>query len=242
VPNPADAGAGGLGSLEPQGSLYHPAFGQTLSYRLDRVSDDPDTQVAQVTGMMANLVRLDAHDPYVLADAQAALSDPEAHGDPLEAAFRWVKARMTFVRDEETAEPIQAAMPVSAGEIVEVLIRPRDMSDALRGQHGQGDCDDFTIYGAALLRALGIPVNFVTIAADKRDPSVYSHVYLAAYPAGRGRVAMDLSHGPRVGWESPVAYRRREWLIDGPYHGPIAGAAWLGVMALAAAVAAGKVH
>lgn len=238
MPNPA--GAGGLGSLEPQGSLYHPAFGQTLSYRLDRVSDDPDTQVAQVVGMMANLVSQDARDPYVTADAQAALSDPGANGDPLEAVWRWVKARMTFVRDEETAAPIQAAIPASAGDIVEVLIRPHDMSDALRDQHGQGDCDDFTIYGAALLRALGEPVNFVTIAADKRDPAVYSHVYLAAYPAGRGRIAMDLSHGPRVGWESPVAYRRREWLIDGPYHGLMAGAVWVGAMALAVAVITGK--
>jgi transglutaminase-like putative cysteine protease len=206
---------------------------------MDRVSDDPDTQVEQVIGMMANLVRADAGDPNVVSDAHRALADPAANGDPLEAVFHWVTARMQFVKDEETAAPLQ---PYYAEDIVEVLIRPRDMSDALRGQVGQGDCDDFTIYGAALLRALNVPVDFVTIAADSRDPNAYSHVYLAAYPAGRGRVALDLSHGPFVGWESRTAYRKREWALDGPFHGPLASAVWLGTMALAVMALTGKVN
>ena len=35
------------GSTAAQGALYHPAFGEVLRYRVDRVSDDPETQTAR---------------------------------------------------------------------------------------------------------------------------------------------------------------------------------------------------
>ena len=225
-----------LGSLEPQGRLFHPAFGETLSYRLDRVVDDPDEQVAQVVQMMARLVREDTPDPRVQADAaQAAQS--VAGCDPIEGVFQWVRSRMQFVQDEQTAAPIQ---PLYKEDIVEVLVRPRDMVDAKRAQ---GDCDDYVMYGAALLRALGVPVNFVTVAADPAGPAQYTHVYLAAYPRGRGRVPMDISHGPAPGWDAPNVFgKRKEWLVDGPYHGPVAAVIGLGLMALSMAIVAGKVN
>ena len=202
---------------------------------MDRVSDDPETQTAQVIGKMARLVRDDTADPDVQADAQAA-ADSLAGRDPLEAVFHWVKSRMTFVRDEQTAAPLQ---PLYVEDIVEVLVRPRDMVDAKRAQ---GDCDDYVMYGAALLRALGVPVNFVTVAADPANPDAYSHVYLAAYPKGEGRVPLDISHGPGPGWETPQVYKRKEWLIDGAYHGIVANAAGIGALILAGLILAGKVN
>ena len=68
------------------------------------------------------------------------------------------------------------------------------------------------MYCAALLKALDIDCCFATVSADPANPSVFSHVYVAAYWRGK-RVAMDCSHGPYAGWENPTSYRLQEWPI-----------------------------
>jgi hypothetical protein len=192
----------------PTGSLTHPSMGP-VNYRLDMVSDEPDAQVAEVIGLMRT---------YALADAQAPVIQETlrqiilADGDPITGIFRHVQGRMAFVSDEETAAPLQ---PACDHPIVEVLVRPVDIATPQGVQHG--DCDDYTMYGAALLLAARIPCSFVTVAADPNAPDIFSHVYLAAYPttgpyAGQ-RVPLDLSHGPRVGWETEHQYRRQEWPV-----------------------------
>lgn len=203
-------------------SIYHPGFGETLRYRVDRVSDDPDTQVAQVIGVMADYVRADSHSPEIQADVRSIrLTGASGGQDPIQDTFDWVKSRMQFVRDEDTAAPIEQswsgtpqAVEITGEPVVEVLIRPRDMAVAKRAQ---GDCDDYVQYGFCLLRAQGIPVNFCTVAADLRQPDVYSHVYGACYPGGV-RVPVDFSHGPYPGWEyvDPARPQRKwkEWAVD----------------------------
>jgi transglutaminase-like putative cysteine protease len=111
---------------------------------------------------------------------------------------------MSFVEDSDIAAPID----IGGADAVEVLVRPRDLS---RG-NDIGDCDDYTGWTAALLEANGIPCTFCTVAADARDPARYSHIYVVAYLNGV-RVPMDCSHGQYPGWESPVAYRKREWPV-----------------------------
>jgi hypothetical protein len=72
------------------------------------------------------------------------------------------------------------------------------------------------MYAAALLVAAGVSASFVTVAADEADPGRYSHVYVAAYPKGGGRVPLDASHGEYPGWEVESRYgRRREWPVTG---------------------------
>ena len=216
------AGAYETVSEQPQGSIYHPGFGETLHYRADVVSDDPDTQVAQTIGMMSRLVREDTGTPEIQADARAIRTG--GSGDLVADTFQWVRSRMSFVRDESTAYPLQQ---YTSNPIVEVLIRPRDMSVARRAQ---GDCDDFTDYGAALLRANGVKVNLVTVA---QYDHTFSHVYVAAYPGGK-RLPVDFSHGPQPGWEYENPSRFKEWELDVP-----TGSGLGGLAVLAALIAAG---
>jgi len=209
------------------GTLYHPGFGQQLHYRIDVVSDDPDTQCAQVLALMASYVRTDTASPEIRMDA-AFLRDANMGADPVAGVFNWVRSRMHFVRDEDTGRPV-ASLVGSNEDVAEVLIRPRDMSVASRAQ---GDCDDYVMYGAALLRASGIKINFCTVAADPQLPRNWSHVYCVAYPGGQ-RTPVDFSHGPYVGWEvTEGVYRRREWSVDVP----VSTESSINVLALVAAV------
>ncbi len=82
------------------------------------------------------------------------------------------------------------------------------------GAKHKEDCDGFTSYLAALLIALGVPCSFATVAAHKEDPSIYSHVYVVAYPNGQ-RVPLDSSHGEYPGWEAPNEFNKfREWPVN----------------------------
>lgn len=188
---------------------------------IDVVPDDPDTQVSQVIGMMRRYVQEDYNTPEIMRAAASA----RLTGDPLYDTFRSVKEHMRFVNDETTVQPVQA---VTQLPVVEALTRPRDMA---RLQHKRGDCDDFVMYGAALLSAQEVPVSFVTVAADPHAPSTWSHVYLAAYP-DRGpyqgqRIPLDISHGPYIGWETGQVFKRAEWPVAAKLQ--LAGMALFGV-------------
>ena len=193
--------------------ISHPGWSET-SYTATAVSDDPDQQVEEVIGMMRGYVEQDYRAPEVAEQAHQAMA--RAGGaDPVEAVFHHIKGQLSFLRDETAALPMQPNHDIP---IVEVLIRPIDMATmCASGQcRRAGDCDDYTMYAAALLMNLGVDVSFITLAADAADPTRYSHVYLAAYPDGRGgrRVAVDVSHGPYAGWEAPDQWgKRREWPV-----------------------------
>ncbi len=197
---------GGL-SGDPQGSMYHPAFDADVRYTTQELSDDPDTQVAQTCSLMAQYVREDAHSPEIFTDCVSASNA----ADPATVAadcWAFVRSRIRFVNDDVTAGPFAGMFK---HPIVETLCRPRDMSTR-QGQR-TGDCDDFSMYLAALLTANKIPCKFCTVAADSADPSRYSHVYVVAYPNGQ-RLPLDASHGQYPGWEVENKYGKRcEWNI-----------------------------
>jgi hypothetical protein len=195
----------------PYGVIDHPALGR-VRYTLQEVSEDPDSQVESTISLMRQYANEDASQPLIQVDAGKAWKSEDPLRDTWEYLARHANGDMAFVSDEATAEPLGSWRPV-----VETLIRPVDQV-VLRQR--QGDCDDFSMLGAAHLLARGVPCAYVTVAADAQDPLVYSHVYLAAYPSdSRGyghRVAMDLSHGPELGWEVSNKYnKRREWPLDG---------------------------
>lgn len=197
---------------------------ETLNLDARVVGDNPDEQVADTISLMSKYVREDAMSPEVLAAASEAAPPGE---DPLDGVFHYVKNLIRFQADETTAAPLQsrlAKLGLGNYPVVEVLIRPQDMLTwrADTG-HGQvGDCDDFVMLTAALLLAKGINASFVTVAADPREPHQYSHVYVAAYPTGGERVALDTSHGEYVGWEvEDQVTRRTEWPINAGYRGLI---------------------
>ncbi len=206
--------------------LNHPGFGGSVRYQAVAVSDDADEQVAQTIDLMRQYVIEDSRSLAIQAEARAALAVyPDA--SPEDAVFRWVRSRVAFATDEHTAAPFGNHPDIP---VVEVLIRPVDLSAMCSdgGCRRAGDCDDFSMYGAALLLALGREVSFVTVAADPVAPDRFSHVYLASY-TDAGRVPLDISHGPGAGWETSNATRREEWPVGD-------GGSWL--VALLAASAA----
>lgn len=195
------------------GTIHHPAFGGLpLRYSFSALPDDPDSQVATTIGMMGRYARQDAFTPAIQADARQAMA--ECPGcSPEEAVFRFVRKRVSFREDEDNARPLTGL--ANGQEIVEVLIRPVDMSQMCAGNgcRRAGDCDDYSMYGAALLLALGREPVFRTIAGDPNHPELYSHVYLVSYLPDGTRVPVDISHGKYVGWEAPTAGRQREWSL-----------------------------
>ena len=194
--------------------MNHPGFGGPIRYEVTELPDDADGQVQQTIQLMGKYAREDATSPEVQRDA-ASLLRLYPNTDPESAVFQWVKGRVGFVPDNITTASLQSQTNIP---IVEALIRPRDLS-VMCGGGGNcsraGDCDDFSMYGASLLIALGKDVRFVTVAANPSQPDAFSHVYLVVYRENGERMPLDLSHGPYPGWEVEGVYRREEWGVDG---------------------------
>jgi hypothetical protein len=70
---------------------------------------------------------------------------------------------------------------------------------------------------AAMLEALGMRWELVTVAVDPEDPTNYSHVFVRAVLDDGARLTLDGSHGKHPGWEVPRAhqFRRQVWDSDG---------------------------
>lgn len=197
-------------------AITHPSMGK-VRMSVTQTSDDPDQQVADTIALMRQYALEDAGSIEIQQDARflRTATDSAFRREPRsaqvyasDAAWRLVKATIHFTEDGTLAEPIRAA-GINRDPIVEVLIRPVDISN---GAH-QGDCDDYSMYLASLLTALGIPCSFATLAADPQNPTAYSHVYVVAYPDGR-RYPLDASHGQHPGWEAPNRFgKRKEWPV-----------------------------
>jgi hypothetical protein len=186
--------------------MDHPDYGR-VNYTAVELSQDPDEQVAQTIGYMADMVRADSGTRQVSEELQLAL-DRSPGAAVCDAIWAHVKGRLTFQRDEQTGSHVRHGIP--GGIVVETLVRPRDMAMGNGVGSQRGDCDDFSMLTASLLERAGIAWKFATIAVDDEDPSVFSHVYVVAYPGG-SRYPMDTSHGKHPGWEHPAPFRREEW-------------------------------
>jgi len=211
-------------------SLYHSALGQDVMYEVAQVPEGGDAQTEAVVAMMSRYATEDATSAEIRRDVQTLMAERVPGDEPVDAVFWWVKRHLAFVRDEQTAIPFQS-MAGPGSVVVETLVRPRDMSVMIGGSP-QGDCDDFSMYTAALLINLGIGASFVTVAADPGSDD-YSHIYVAAYPGGR-RVAMDTSHGTAPGWETKKGKRVREWPVGGGGGLMSGGVSTLAILAIGA--------
>jgi hypothetical protein len=188
---------------------FHQGFGSQVNFTVERMSDNPDAQVRHTMDRIRHYILEDAASPFVQHEARRALA--LGGGDPILGVWRLIRSSMRFQQDSQTAAQLHQT-DVPAGDVVEVLIRPRDQAllIMMRGM-GFEDCDGYEMYAACLLAVLGVPSALVTVAAGLSEPWRFSHVYLAAYPNGR-RIALDFSHGPYPGWEIPSP-RIREWPI-----------------------------
>lgn len=181
-------------------TFQHPDFDGPVRYEAIERPDEDEAATADTIRVMCRVVREDSQDPIIRAIADAAAG---AGSNPIDGVFRWVRSHVRFREDAEAAAGLRGFNPTDT----EVLIRPVDL---VRMPTPAGDCDDFSMLTAALLRALGIRAAFVTIAADPSQPDTYSHVYVIA----AGRIPMDTSHGPAPGWSAPAAGKSRTWEID----------------------------
>ncbi len=196
---------------EREGVTSHPAFGSNpVAYSLTALSGWPDERVAQTSALMTKYACEDAKTPEIQEDAQSALA--LGGGDPLLGVWSLAKQRFRFQEDMDTAAPVKS---VTTDHIVEVIIRPVDLSRMYRlSLQPVEDCDGYSGYVASLFLALGVPCSFCTVAVDPSAPSEYSHVYVVSYRNAE-RVPIDASHGTYCGWECPNPFgKRREWIVE----------------------------
>lgn len=179
---------------------------------VETLPDDADGQVEVTLRRMVKLASEDAASPEIQRDAQTCLH--VGRGDPLEGIHGFIRSRMTFVTDEQQTDQHRGLLAGPDDYFVEAITRPRDVSKVIASSgRAQGDCDDFSMYCAALLSACGVPCCFCTVAASDAQPRDFSHVYVVAYVDGV-RIPMDCSHGSAVGWETPNRLgRRKEWPV-----------------------------
>ncbi|HBY62788.1 MAG TPA: hypothetical protein DEH78_23440 [Solibacterales bacterium] len=186
-------------------AIRHPQFSGLVHFQREFRPPGDEASTAHTVALMAQYVREDSRSPLVRRAALAATHGRPTPREQLDGVFRWVKARVRFQLDEITAAGV-ADDPASA----ELLIRPVDL---LTMPVPAGDCDDFAMLSAALLRSLGFETRFRTVAASASAPDSYSHVYTLARANGEW-VALDCSHGPHLGWEVPPAGKTKTWSVD----------------------------
>lgn len=203
----------------PRVMLETPSGSYPLRYTIEQVPEQSDAQVAATIVRMRQYVLEDCQSDIIRADAQAALS--ASPSNPFEAIHSFVRSRMVFKNDDALTEQFNWLLPKpgvdpTSDYYVEMLKRPVDVSMeyALTGERVEGDCDDFSMYCAALLRCTGGDCSFATVGANPKDPTVFSHVYTVGGWGGQ-RVAMDCSHGPYAGWETPNRFGKYcEWDVS----------------------------
>ncbi len=192
------------------------------------VSADPDKATAQVIARMAGMARSSAGNPLFRKYAQAAVNqhqgglgwflagvNPFTAGEVskgwavAESIWWWAKNSIEFEHHAVTfwrrlGEVDQWQLLISP----DVLVRQRPM---------KGDCAIFSTLIAAMLEAWGVRWEFVTVAADRSQPSVYSHVWVRAILADGSRLSLDASHGGRPGWQVPAhdIFRLQVWDMAG---------------------------
>ena len=185
---------------------------------------DPDLATAETIKTMCGHVHRAAGDPLVqraahqaeqswgvdrpssLVAAQFGLMGASVPGP---GCFWWVKHLVKQVPHSQF-KALLAAFPQKR----QLLISPEVV---LRAQRPAGDCSTFSMLIAAMLEALGIRWELVTVAVDPQDPALYSHVFVRAVYDDGARVTLDGSHGKYPGWEVPRAhqFRRQVWNSDG---------------------------
>lgn len=190
---------------------------------INRTPADPlnsDISTMQTVELMSRLAKLSSQSPIIKYALSLALSElPQGSNSRTiaRAIYQWIKANIQFSEDEAL---IWQGLGISQVD-KELLIPPDTL---LRMPTPMGDCDDFSLLGASMLLAAGIPCSFITVAADPNDPDKFSHIYLKAYMFDEPNIidgvaipielCFDASHGSYLGWEFQGYTRKEEWKIS----------------------------
>ncbi len=160
-----------------------------------RTLRDGDAGIADTVQWMSDLVNgpEGAQNPYVRKWALEATRGAPSHNASEQIRRLMRKARRELEFRGEKDETLQ--------------------SPFMTLYFGAGDCDDFSTLLAAAAQSLGIPAQFITVAADPSDPSEFTHVYPEAYDERRGDwIPMDATvRGSYPGWQPLDIARKQRW-------------------------------
>jgi len=198
---------------------------------------DLETATAQTVAKMCEYIDAGSRDPVVRAWATQAANmyggragpvdsgdsaaapivtggvprgtDPPADPAALCWAVFWlVKHAVKYAHDEPRL------FRLGEPGALDLLIAPAVL---VRMRKPKEDCDGFTMLICAMLRALLVESYIVTVAADPKDPSRWSHVFAMAKLPDGTFVPLDCSHGGFPGWMVPAEhiFRWQAWQLNG---------------------------
>lgn len=169
---------------------------------------DPDKQTFDTIQQMRSIVRRSINDPQMIELTKQVLKGVSLMDDVAVACriFYWIKANIAFVEDSVLSNQYLGSNQDPNGQ--DFLVTPIRLVTVDR----KGDCDDFSMLAATMLDIIGIECKFVTIAADGRNPNIFSHVYVTA-KINNNWIGFDTSHGKSPGWEYNKATRYQAWNI-----------------------------
>jgi len=181
---------------------YEPAFGANVrvtEYARPMLSDEIET--AQTIHTMDQHAEADAAHRLVINATLRALSEA---GIGLDAsALEKAIAVYWFLKRTIRYVPTPATSPL----VDQTLIPPVSL---LSMPDPEGDCPQFSMLAAAMLRVCCVPSFFVTIAADP-EMEQYSHVYNTVRVAPGRFLPFDSSNGPAPGAEYAQWSKKKVW-------------------------------
>lgn len=192
------------------GSLAVPSFS-----RFQADLNNPDRATAETIALMCQHVSDSSYgrSPFTRRATRDAV---KRFRGVIEGAFWWPKHSIKFVHHQVLLEKWlneadQLQLLISPERLLAMPILP------LKGERRpQGDCAIFCMLVAAILECSGWDWQFVTVAADPRKPSLYTHVFTRAL-IREWSVPLDASNGPGPGWEVPLnrRFRTQAWNSSG---------------------------
>lgn len=183
------------------------------------LSNDPDVATQQTVQYMAGYIHQAARDPLVQGACFNAVRnfrggpvwagsgiDPFTNAQCMaESCWWWCKWNLRFKHHGQQFEAWSRDLgdPRTKLQLLiapDVLVRMRKM---------EGDCAIYTMMVCAMLEALGLPWQILTLAVDAHQPEIFSHVC-----ARSNSETLDASHGSYPGWQVPDYDIHRAWVFD----------------------------
>lgn len=171
--------------------------------------DDPETRMLASYLVSGNFDNMPDH-----RNGGASVPVVPYHGRWYRAARSWEDAR-TLCAQRDYACEVTAIW--NFGVLNVRYTQDQDGEDtyvAVRGtlEAGAGDCDDFTILFASLLKGIGFENVVARVVSVRGD--TWDHIYpLVQLPDGRW-IAMDATeHGHHLGWEYAQVAARRDFAL-----------------------------
>lgn len=181
------------------------------------LSEDPDTATIQTVQEMCRQIHHAAKDPVVIQIARRAVQtmrggpgwalkyDADDARRAADSCWWWCKLTLKFRHHSSMFETWSRDLG-DPGTKLQLLIAPDVL---VRMRRMEGDCAIYTMMLCAMLEALGLHWQIVTIACDRSQPGIFSHVC-----ARSNGVTLDASHGSGPGWQVPAYDTFRLWVFD----------------------------